>query len=937
MTTRVTAVEEEIARLQQRLERERQARQTAEVIAETNLRALFEEKNRAEALVRTASRLSAQLDLATVLTAICEETAHALNLPIVSISLYDSRLEALIYTYGYGLPADFGSQMRPVPRAVYEQYVQGNLVVTDDVQALTDLPNADLYRSLDIRTTLNVSMVYEGRLAGRLNVATIGQIRHFSADEIALLRGLANQGALALENAQLFQATQRQVEELSLLNAVVVAAADAANEDELLERVTTVMGSFYPDNLGILLLDEENAVLRPHLSSRNRLQALGLPGVPLGQGITGRVALSGQPYLAADVTLDPDYLAGFSETRSELCVPLRVGERIIGVINVESPQVAAYGRQDEQLLVTLAGQLATAIEKMRLRQSERRYLEELRQAKEELELRVVERTVEWQRANEQLQLELVERQRAEAELQRIAGLQITLNEVLRLVGQQLHPRSVALLARAAISQLAGWPNVAVALTTSDGRHWLVQAPADKLVPAGEGVINRAIASQETQYVPVAPAVDAPATDAPAVVAPATDAPATDAPTGRTELAVPMVRGGRVLGVLYVESDRPEAFDSDDLLLAESLASAVALALDNAYLHSEVSASLADLRTLIDASQEGIILVNPLGHVRVVNEAAVRLFGLPGSPAEWTNRPMAEALSSVHHYAPAAVAAITAELSRPDQQPAEGESEIPPRFIRWLNLPVVSDQTSLGRLFVLHDVTEERLLQQMRDDLTHTMVHDLRNPLTAIMTSLNLLSTRFSSNLLPEQDRLVGIANRSAQQLLKLVNAILDTTRLESGQMPLKWQPVAIAELVEEVLQSQLALAEAKGMRLEKQLPAALPYISADNDLLGRILQNLVGNAIKFTPPGGSVHVGANQPDLGDGPGHLTLFVRDTGPGIPLELQNHLFQKFVTGGQAGHGSGLGLAFCRLAAEAHGGRVWLESEPGNGSTFYISLPL
>jgi two-component system, NtrC family, sensor histidine kinase KinB len=745
MTMTVTAVEDEIARLQRQLERERQARQAAEAIAETNLLALFEEKNRAEALVRTASRLSAQLDLATVLTAICEETAHALNLPIVSISLYDSRLEALIYTYGYGLPADFGSQMRPVPRAVYEQYIEGNLVVTDDVQALTDFPNADLYRNLNIRTTLNVSMIYEGRLAGRLNVATVGHVRHFSADEIALLRGLANQGALALENAQLFQATQRQVEELSLLNAVVVAGADAVREDELLERVTTVMGSFYPDNLGILMLDKESGMLRPHLSSRNRLQALGLPGVPLGQGITGRVALSGQPYLAADVTLDPDYLAGFSETRSELCVPLRVGERIIGVINVESPQVAAYGRQDQQLLVTLAAHLATAIEKVRLRQSERRYLDELRQAKEELEIRVEERT------------------------------------------------------------------------------------------------------------------------------------------------------------------------------------------------AELTASLADLRTLINASQDGIILVSPLGRVRVVNEAAVHLLGLPGSPADWTNRPMAEALSAVRHHAPAAVETIAAELSRSEQLPAEGESEIPPRFIRWLNLPVVSDQVALGRLFVLRDVTEERLLQRMRDDLTHTMVHDLRNPLTAIMTSLNLLSARYSSTLSAEQERLAGVANRSAKQLLKLVNAILDTTRLESGQMPLKWEPLSITDLVEELLQSQAALAEAKGLRLLKELPAALPFISADHDLLNRVLQNLIGNAIKFTPSGGSIWVGVGQPEPADDRGHLTIFVRDTGPGIPLELQNHLFQKFVTGGQEGHGSGLGLAFCRLAAEAHGGRAWLESEPGHGATFYISLPL
>jgi signal transduction histidine kinase len=187
---------------------------------------------------------------------------------------------------------------------------------------------------------------------------------------------------------------------------------------------------------------------------------------------------------------------------------------------------------------------------------------------------------------------------------------------------------------------------------------------------------------------------------------------------------------------------------------------------------------------------------------------------------------------------------------------------------------------------------------------------------------------------------MAIARRSTQQMLRLVNAILDTARLEQGEMPLNKKRLALKELVEEVVQSQSVLAQEKKLSLKQALPADLPSVMADGDLIQRVLQNLVGNAIKFTPEDGSVYIGAHQQPPAaapaDGP-YLVVFVRDNGPGIPPELQGHLFQKFVTGRQTGYGSGLGLAFCRLAVEAHGGRAWVESEPGQGATFYVALPI
>ena len=187
--------------------------------------------------------------------------------------------------------------------------------------------------------------------------------------------------------------------------------------------------------------------------------------------------------------------------------------------------------------------------------------------------------------------------------------------------------------------------------------------------------------------------------------------------------------------------------------------------------------------------------------------------------------------------------------------------------------------------------------------------------------------------------MLEIALENSATMLKLVNRILDMSQLESGQMPLERAPVSLAELITETLHAQSLLAADKNLRLESEAPPLLPPVWADVSLIGRVVQNLVSNAIKFTFAGSLVRVTVEEMAQQDnGPlSHLCVSVSDNGPGIPPELQSQIFQKFVTGRQRESGSGLGLAFCKLAIEAHGGRIWLESEPGQGATFIFTLPI
>ncbi|MCI0398197.1 MAG: ATP-binding protein [Chloroflexi bacterium] len=362
---------------------------------------------------------------------------------------------------------------------------------------------------------------------------------------------------------------------------------------------------------------------------------------------------------------------------------------------------------------------------------------------------------------------------------------------------------------------------------------------------------------------------------------------------------------------------------------------------------EVSDSLAELSTLIEASQDGIIFINLAGQMRVINAAALSLLGLPGKPGDWVDRPSAQTLIALRRHAPGATRAILHEIRRRrdgNTSSFEGEYRLPPRVVRWSYSPVLSANTLIGWLFVLRDVTKERMLEKMRDDLTYTMVHDLRNPLAAILLNLQLLTAKEGQSLSGKQRKtLVDVLGRT-RQMANLVNAILEVSQLESGQLPLNQAPASLADLVSETLDLEAPLARQKNLVLKQTLPAWLPPIYVDLAMMQRILQNLVGNAIKFTPAGGVIELGARldklspaSPDSLNSQPMLRVFVRDSGPGVPAELQGRLFQKFVAAQQESRGNGLGLAFCRLAVEAHGGRIWVESEPGRGATFHFTVPL
>jgi two-component system, NtrC family, sensor histidine kinase KinB len=243
----------------------------------------------------------------------------------------------------------------------------------------------------------------------------------------------------------------------------------------------------------------------------------------------------------------------------------------------------------------------------------------------------------------------------------------------------------------------------------------------------------------------------------------------------------------------------------------------------------------------------------------------------------------------------------------------------------------------GWLLVFRDMTEELELARLREDLTHMLMHDLRSPLALVQSSLEMLPEAHHRLNTEHVEKLADIATRSCQRVLSLIDELLDIGRMERGQINLRLEPVKIDELLDEMAARYAPVAANNRIDFRVEGNGSLPPLRVDRSLITRVLSNLVDNAMKFTPDGGRVRVWAHEAFPADA---ICLAVQDTGPGIPAEARRRLFQKFqqITGIPARRrGTGLGLSFCKLAVEAHGGEIWVESTVGEGSTFYLTLPV
>jgi PAS domain S-box-containing protein len=394
---------------------------------------------------------------------------------------------------------------------------------------------------------------------------------------------------------------------------------------------------------------------------------------------------------------------------------------------------------------------------------------------------------------------------------------------------------------------------------------------------------------------------------------------------RSYMCVPLPGRDRTLGAItFVSSEPGRAYGVSDLRLAEELARRAAAAIENARLYREAE-QRADAARALATIGDGVLLLDRGGRVRVWNAAAERITGL--SERDLLGKEIAKAVPGWHEVDRRIPVAGAGEAPAVESVPLDlGGREV------WLSLSAVGFED--GVVFAFRDLTEERKLETMRQDLVATVSHELRTPLAAIYGAA--LTLRRDDVQLEDEmrDTLLRVISEEAARLGEIVNDLLLASQLDSGKLHVQIEPCDPLEIVRSELEAARAHAP-DSVALSLDSPENLPVVSADPSQLRQVVANLIDNAIKYSPAGGPVRVSLQTEN-----GHVRLAVSDTGIGVPPEERRRIFEKFyrldpeMTGGIGG--TGLGLYICRELVRRIDGRIWVEANGGRGSTFVVEIP-
>jgi len=883
-------------------------------------------------LNRITQAVASVRDLQSVLEIVAREMVQLFGSRNCGIALLNpGRTELRVvasHTRDASVPSSVGVIIPLIGNASSIEVVENRRsVVVPNVQTnpLTG-PIHDLMRERETQCLMIVPLLARGEVIGTIGVATEEPDRVFTPAEVALAETIAGQVAGAVENARLFEETQQRLKELATINSISQALVSQLEPDAVIELVgENLRANFDVQSIYIALLDRRtNQLSFPYyFEDGRRIEWQGT--LEFGQGMTSAVIRLCQPILINEdwERRAADYGALYPEgepAKSSLGVPIMIGDTstgsgqaAIGMISLQSfTHENIFTDADVRLLTTLAANVGVALENARLFQAER------------------------QRAAELAIVNSVGQALA-------AHLEFT--ALIDLTGEKLRETFDAQI---------------VYLALHDRRTGLIKFPyymeGDECrivepILFGEGLTTRIIESrqpllltQEQHYADLKVA--------------------RVGTRSKSYLGVPIMVGDpsagseqAALGVISVQNtEREDAFDEADVRLLTTIAANVGVAIENARLFEETQRQKQYFESLVMNSPTAIVTMDLASKIVSWNPAAEKLFGY--TQAEVVDRNIddvvaksdlvrAEAVQYTQDTADSTVVHAITRRTRKDGTLVD---------VELFGLPVNVGGERVGSIAIYHDITElqharqaAEAANQAKSAFLATTSHELRTPLTSVLGFAKISKKRFEEVIVPviaSDDRKV---QRAVQQvndnldiivsegarLTALINDVLDLAKIEAGKVDWKTEPVSAKEIIDRAAAATTALFEAKNLKQIVEVEPGLPGTVGDRDRLIQVVINLISNAVKFTDHG-SVTCRARRED-----GHLLITVTDTGLGIAPQDHERVFEQFVQVGDTltdkPKGTGLGLPICKHIVEHHGGRIWVESELGKGSTFSFTLPI
>lgn len=906
----------------------------------------FDRTNELSTLLEAAQATSLTTDLNTVLRNVVDLMFGALSVEACSIMIWDEVDNALEVQLErimgddptQVLPRGTRHDLANYPARLQALRERDVVVIIDnDEQNPYPRERAEMSeRGYNVR--MLVPLVVRDASIGLLQLEQTSEDRIVTQQKVRLARALGAQVAVAIENARLSAETASHFEESLIINDLSRAISSTLDLNDMIAivraQVPAVAGA---SELYLALYEAETQAITFPLVVKAGQSVEMSPRV-LGDDEVSYIIKQRRPLnLGADY-YSPDELRrslgivnGEGDARSYLGVPLIAGDEVHGVLAVrDTERTRAFSINEQRILTTVGSQLGAAIQNARL-------FRRISTFAEDLNRQVAERTRELEQERDHIDLlyqitsELARTLDMERLMPRALGMVAKAVSAQDGVIMQFEPFTDQLYTRAVI-------NPTSLQKTADGSR--DYHPAETLA--------RWIIDQEEPVILVSDLHEADFWDV--------DAPG--AVDWRSALAVLLETNEELHGVMVFLSQQPNAFMESHLGLMVAAANQVASAFNNAELYKMIRDQAERLGALLRNEQEeaeknkailegigdGVILINDEGRLILFNAAAERIFQAPRQDVlDATLDSLVESGDAGTATWASALLNRIAMLDRDDPDAVTAQRlELDNQQIVSIHLsPVHTAERYLGAVAVLRDITREVEADRSKSQFVSNVSHEFRTPLTPIKGYTDLLLMGAAGELSEMQKSTLQTIRDNVLRLTTLVEDVLNISQIDSGREQLNLTAVNLNDLVQDSLDNLLSRAphQRKALQIRFSPPPDLPLVPLDAHKMTRAVSNVIDNAFNYTPTGGTIDIDVKP----DASGRLMLLtVRDSGVGIPEDFRDRIWRRFERHDETAlaldvAGTGLGLPIVRELVEMHGGQVWFESEVGEGTTFFITIPL